>query len=197
MIAIAHQAALAVEDTRYYSAMMQAERLAAVGQTIAMLSHHIKNILQGIRGGSYLIEQGLAKHDENVVRKGWDMVERNQGKISSLVMDMLTFSKEREPDPVPGDLNQVVSEVVELVQSRGRERASRSSGGPAADMPTLVFDPEGIHRAVLNIATNAIDACEEPARRQSDDRHSVHSRARALPHHRRRQRHRDRRRGPR
>ena len=60
MIAIAHQAALAVEDTRYYSAMVQAERLAAVGQTIATLSHHIKNILQGIRGGSYLIEMGLS-----------------------------------------------------------------------------------------------------------------------------------------
>src|SRR5262249_15262280 len=48
MVAIGHQAALAVEDTMYYSAMVQAERLAAVGQTIAMLSHHIKNILQGI-----------------------------------------------------------------------------------------------------------------------------------------------------
>ncbi len=59
MIAIGHQAALAVEDTRYYSAMVQAERLAAIGQTIATLSHHIKNILQGIRGGSYLIEMGL------------------------------------------------------------------------------------------------------------------------------------------
>ncbi len=76
MIAIGHQAALAVEDTRYYSAMVQAERLAAVGQTIAMLSHHIKNILQGIRGGSYLIEMGLSSHDEDVVRKGWDIVER-------------------------------------------------------------------------------------------------------------------------
>ena len=65
MIAIAHQAALAVEDTRYYSAMVQAERLAAVGQTIATLSHHIKNILQGIRGGSYLIEMGLSQHDED------------------------------------------------------------------------------------------------------------------------------------
>ena len=37
MVAIGHQAALAVEDTMYYSAMVQAERLAAVGQTIAML----------------------------------------------------------------------------------------------------------------------------------------------------------------
>ena len=63
MIAIAHQAALAVEDTSYYKALVQAERLAAVGQTIASLSHHIKNILQGVRGGSYLIELGLGDHD--------------------------------------------------------------------------------------------------------------------------------------
>jgi signal transduction histidine kinase len=161
MIAIAHQAALAVEDTRYYSAMMQAERLAAVGQTIAMLSHHIKNILQGIRGGSYLIEMGLSQHDEDVVRKGWNMVERNQGKISALVLDMLTFSKEREPDPVPSEINDVVGEVVELTQARADELNVKLEWQGGADIPTLVFDPEGIHRAVLNIATNAIDACEE------------------------------------
>ncbi len=161
MIAIAHQAALAVEDTRYYSAMMQAERLAAVGQTIAMLSHHIKNILQGIRGGSYLIEKGLENHDEDVVRKGWNMVDRNQGRISSLVMDMLTFSKDREPDPVPGDLNHVVHDVVELMQSRADELNVKLAFQPAADMPTVTFDPEGIHRAVLNVVTNAIDACQE------------------------------------
>jgi two-component system, NtrC family, sensor kinase len=161
MIAIAHQAALAVEDTRYYSAMMQAERLAAVGQTIAMLSHHIKNILQGIRGGSYLIENGLAQHDENVVRKGWTMVDRNQGKISALVMDMLTFSKDREPDPVPSDINQVVGEVVELAQSRADELKVGLVWQPDKNIPMLVFDPEGLHRAVLNIATNAVDACDE------------------------------------
>ena len=161
MIAIAHQAALAVEDTRYYSAMMQAERLAAVGQTIAMLSHHIKNILQGIRGGSYLIEQGLDKHDEDVVRKGWNIVDRNQGKISALVMDMLTFSKDREPDPVPGNLNEVVADVVELMQSRAAELNVALEWKPADDMPTVTFDPEGIHRAVLNVVTNAIDACQD------------------------------------
>jgi len=161
MIAIAHQAALAVEDTRYYSAMMQAERLAAVGQTIAMLSHHIKNILQGIGGGSYLIEQGLSRHDEEVVRKGWKMVERNQGRISALVMDMLTFSKEREPDPVPSDINQVVGDVVELLQSRAAELKVELIWKPGEQIPILTFDPDGIHRAVLNIVTNAIDACED------------------------------------
>jgi len=41
---------------------------------------------------------GLTEHDEPLVRKGWNIVEKNQAKISNLVMDMLTFSKEREPD---------------------------------------------------------------------------------------------------
>ncbi len=161
MIAIAHQAALAIEDTRYYSAMVQAERLAAIGQTVAALSHHIKNILQGIRGGSYLIEMGISDEDPAVVRQGWKIVERNQNKISSLVMDMLTYSKEREPDRMSSDLNQVVGEVVELMQARAEELEVRLSWKPAPRMERFVFDPEMIHRAVLNVVTNAIDAAGE------------------------------------
>ena len=142
MIAIGHQAALAVEDTRYYSAMVQAERLAAIGQTIATLSHHIKNILQGIRGGSYLIEMGLKDHDDEVMRKGWTIVERNQNRISALVMDMLTFSKEREPDLQVANLNAVVSEVIELMRSPGDGDESRSAtGGPATPCPNWCSIP--------------------------------------------------------
>ncbi len=158
MVAIAHQAALAVEDTHYYSAMVQAERLAAVGQTIATLSHHIKNILQGIRGGSYLIEMGLSEHDETVVGKGWKIVEKNQNKISTLVLDMLTFSKEREPDLQPADINRVVGDVLELMQSRATDLEVALECRLSADVPTLIFDPEGMHRAILNVVTNAIDA---------------------------------------
>jgi len=168
MVAIGHQAALAVEDTRYYSAMVHAERLAAVGQTVATLSHHIKNILQGIRGGSYLIEMGLSEHDEMVVGRGWKIVEKNQQKISSLVMDMLTFSKDREPDLATANINQVVTDVIELMQSRAEDLDVELHWEPAEQMPDLVFDPEGIHRAVLNVVTNAIDAAE-----QSDGRGRV------------------------
>ncbi len=161
MIAIGHQAALAVEDTRYYSAMVQAERLAAIGQTVATLSHHIKNILQGIRGGSYLIELGLAEHDESVVGKGWKIVEKNQHKISDLVMDMLTFSKDREPDLTTANVNQVVGDVVELMQARTDDLDVELKWQPGQPMPELVFDPEGLHRAVLNVLTNAVDAAGE------------------------------------
>jgi len=177
MIAIAHQAALAVEDTSYYKAMLQAERLAAVGQTIASLSHHIKNILQGVRGGSYLIELGLAdhgkaaskgEHDEAVaskavdtIRKGWGIVERNQERISALVMDMLTFSKEREPEPRAADLNELLKDVTELMQVHATELGVKLESHVDPAIPILMFDPEAMHRALLNVVTNAIDACDE------------------------------------
>lgn len=161
MVAIGHQAALAVEDTTYYSAMVQAERLAAVGQTIATLSHHIKNILQGIRGGSYLVEMGLDNEDLGVTDKGWGIVRRNQNKISSLVMDMLSFSKDREPDPVPADLTAIINDIVETVAQRAEEAGVTIRWQPEESFPKLLFDPEGISRAVLNVVTNAIDAVEE------------------------------------
>ena len=161
MVAIGHQAALAVEDTSYYSAMVQAERLAAMGQTIATLSHHIKNILQGIRGGSYLIEEGLKVPDYDVVRKGWRIVDKNQERISSLVMDMLTFSKDREPELQAADLNETVADVVELQQTRAKEAAVELIFQPAVRLPCLRFDPDLIHRAVLNVVGNAVDACEK------------------------------------
>ena len=77
-------------------------------------------------------------------------------------MDMLTFSKEREPDFAAADLNDVVGDVVELMQSRAEELKVQSairSGGRR--FPRLTFDSEGIHRAVLNIVTNALDACDQ------------------------------------
>ncbi len=160
MIAIGHQAALAVEDTTYYSAMVQSERLAAVGQTIATLSHHIKNILQGLRGGSYIVEMGLENEDLAVVEKGWDIVRRNQGKISSLVMDMLSFSKEREPDPVASDLGSLIDDVVETVRQRAEESGATLRWDRPNDLPLLLFDPVGLSRAVLNVVTNALDAVE-------------------------------------
>lgn len=160
LIAIGRQTALAVENHRYQDAFIKAERLAAMGQTIATLSHHIKNILQGVRGGSYLIDMGLNDHNEELVRKGWHVVEKNQNKIYNLVMDMLTFSKERRPAYQQAQLNETVHDVVELMQARAAEYAVDLRYEPAENLPLCTFDPEGIHRAVLNIVTNAIDAVE-------------------------------------
>jgi len=161
MITIAHHTAIAVEDTRYYRGMLQSERLAAIGQTVATLSHHIKNILQGIQGGSYLIQTGLETHKEMFISKGWKIVERNQNRISALILDMLTFSKERKPELVEENLNHIVQEVVDLMQDRAARANVILLWKPDEALPNSLFDPEAIHHAVLNLVTNAIDAVVE------------------------------------
>jgi signal transduction histidine kinase len=159
-IALAHQAALAVEETRYHQAMLQAERLAAIGQTIAALSHHIKNILQGLRSGSDILKMGLAEKNDKLIQQGWRTHEKNQGRIYDLVMDMLSYSKDRVPSVEATVVNSIVRDVVELLQPRVAELNVKLELSLSEQVPTILADPEGIHRALLNIAGNALDAVD-------------------------------------
>jgi len=159
-VAVAHQAALAVEETRYYQALVQAERLAAIGQTIAALSHHIKNIMQGVRFGSDMVRMGLSGDDKELLQKGWRLVEKNQTKIDDLILDMLSFSKDREPLAEATDLNGLALEVIEVVRGRANEAGVAVEFAPALGLGAVVCDPDGIHRALLNVLGNAIDALD-------------------------------------
>jgi len=77
------------------SEIIEAERLAAVGQTVAGLAHSIKNILMGLEGGMYIVSKGLKKNNKDIIDDGWEMLERNFEKTTSLVKDFLNFSKGR------------------------------------------------------------------------------------------------------
>lgn len=160
-IAIAHQAALAVEETRYHQAMVQGERLAAIGQTIAALSHHIKNIMQGILFGSDMVRSGMSDRDDELLQRGWRLVEKNQGKIHDLVMDMLSFSKDRDPLIESADLNKVAEDVIELVRGRADEKGVQLDIRLSPTLPVVPADPDGVHKGLLNIVTNALDAVED------------------------------------
>jgi len=76
-------------------------------------------------------------------------------------MDMLTFSKDREPELVAADLNETISDVVELMKTRAAEAKVELCWQPQAGLPQFQFDPDLLHRAILNVVTNAIDACEK------------------------------------
>ena len=158
-VAVAHQAAIAVEDARHSAQLLHAERLAAVGQTIAAMSHHIKNIMQGVRFGSDMVRMGL-NDDRDLLLKGWRLVEKNQGKIDDLILDMLSYSKEREPALEEVDLLALAADVIDIVRGRA-ERSGIAVEWQPVTLPLVTCDPDGIHRALLNILSNAVDALSE------------------------------------
>jgi len=161
LIAIGHQTALAVEDTYYYRAMLQSEKLAAMGQTVTSIAHHIKNILQGIRGGAFVVEGGLQQDDCVAIAEGWDIVKRNQERISGLVMDMLSYSKDRQPERKPVSLREIAIEVVEMLLPRAVETGVVLKIDAPTDLVEVSIDAVGIHRALWNVITNGLDACSE------------------------------------
>jgi two-component system NtrC family sensor kinase len=163
LISIGHQAALAIEDTTYYQSMLQAERLAAVGQTIATLSHHIKNILQGLRGGKYMVAEGIKRENLEAIGSGWKICEKTHDRIESLVLDMLSISKDRKPERRPTDLREVISDAVDVCRARADENHVALVWDKPASFPRMMLDSEAMHRAVLNLIGNALDACGEKA----------------------------------
>ncbi|MBN2017527.1 MAG: GAF domain-containing sensor histidine kinase [Candidatus Cloacimonetes bacterium] len=159
--AIANQAAIAIENAKLHEQIVKTERLAAIGQTVSGLAHCIKNILNGIQGGSYILDLGLKKEDFSSVDKGWSIVKKNNEFMKELVLDMLSYSKEREPEYETVNPNELVKSVYELMLQKGKEKGVELTFDPEEELPEVHIDPKGVKRTVLNLVSNAIDACEE------------------------------------
>jgi len=157
----AGQVAGCVSNARLHEQVVRSERLAAVGQTVAGLTHCIKNILQGIKGGAYIIDQAFDKGNADGVVSGWEMVKRNNGFMEDLVSDLLTYSKQREPEYVATDINDLCKDIYELAAARAGGKGVRVDFDPDPALGPVEIDPTGIRRCLLNLAMNAVDACEE------------------------------------
>ena len=155
--AVAHQAAIAVEETKHFRGMIQAERLAAVGQAMADLSHHIKNIMQGVRFGSDMVRAGLGGDDKELLTRGWRLVEKNQRRIDDLILDLLGYSKDREPITEAADLASLANDVAEVVRGRAADGGVTVTVN-ADPLPPVPCDADAVHRALLNVVGNAVDA---------------------------------------
>jgi signal transduction histidine kinase len=139
--------------------LLEAERLAAVGQTVADLAHAIKNITGGLKGGVFVVEKGFELDNRQYLLQGWEMVKSNVEKIANMALDLLNYSKEREPDYELCDPNRPAQEVCDLMVSRCQDGGVALIRDLEPDLPSCRLDREGIHRCLLNLVSNAIDAC--------------------------------------
>jgi PAS domain S-box-containing protein len=139
--------------------LIERERLSAIGQTIAGMGHYIKNILNGLEGGIYMVNTGMKKDKQPLLTKGWGIVQNNVAKISDLVMDMLTYSREREPDLKSCSPNDIAQDVFDLMEAKAKSSRVTMVKDFDPSIEMCFFDPAGIHRCLLNLVTNAIDAC--------------------------------------
>ncbi len=138
---------------------LSAERLAAVGQTVAGLAHGVKNILTGLEGGLYLMRSGLDRSEEERLREGFDMLTRNIGRVTTFVRTLLDFSRGRAPQVRLVDPAALAVEAATLFRDAGARRGVVVRVDAAEAIAPAPFDAEGMHTSLSNLVTNAIDAC--------------------------------------
>jgi len=141
------------------SEVLEAERLAAVGQTVAGLSHGIKNILMGLEGGMYVVNSGIRRNDNTLVKQGWTMLQSNIEKVSDFVKEFLSFAKGTVPKVEWIDPVAIANEVVELYKDKITQSGVVFIPKIQKNIPQAPMDPQAIHTCICNLISNAIDAC--------------------------------------
>ena len=159
--AVAALVALALDNARKHEELLQAQRLAAVGETISSLAHCIKNVLTGINAGTFFINEAIKKQDMPGVEKGWKIADDNMKFLSELVLNMLSFARDRKPVLQSTDINKLCKDIAALVAEHARAQQVEVTLQPAPNLPKMLLDSMGLRRCLLNLVGNAIDACAE------------------------------------
>lgn len=139
--------------------LIQTERLAAVGETAASLAHSIKNIAGALEGTMYVIEKGLSLDKREYLEEGWRMIRHDVARVRDLAVNLLDLGKQRTVRPAPMDPEQPLREVVELLASRAAEAGVHLELVCEAGPEPFPMDAELVHRCLLNLALNALEAC--------------------------------------
>lgn len=139
--------------------LLAAERFATIGQTVAGLSHSIKNMASGLEGSLFLLRQGLDGDRKDYLDQGWEMLGTNVRKLKNLSLDMLRFAKDEVLHLRPTDPALPARQVVELHRAAAADHGIELTLNAPEHLPSADLDPEALHRCLMNLVGNAFDAC--------------------------------------
>jgi signal transduction histidine kinase len=107
----------------------------------------------------YIANLGFRDKNQEDIHRGWEMVERNVGRMSALIMDMLFYAKDRSPRRLSVSLPVVTREVLGLYAGRAADLQVKLEHEIAEDLSNVPGEPKDIHSLISNLISNALDAC--------------------------------------
>ena len=131
---------------------------SALGQAVAGMSHHTKNILAGMTSSVDLIDQGLQLGNQEFLNQSWPVFKRCTERISNFVEDMLAYSKPRVPMRRPCDVKAIIQDASETFQGLLVVKKVQLDVDTSRLKHRANVDERAIYRCILNLLTNAADA---------------------------------------
>ena len=156
--ALTAQAGLATERGELMQELLTRGRLAAMGETVAAISHGIKNILQGLRGGADAVQLALERKDLELADRGWPIVARNLERIQALTMNMLGFARQRALERERMPVEPVILEAMEMLEALTSRSQIDIKFEPEDGVPPIPIDTASILQILINLISNAADS---------------------------------------
>ncbi len=155
-------------------------QLTSLGLLIGSISHGIKGLLNSLDGGIYMVNTGLEKNNQDRVSRGWEMVQRNMSRIRSMVLDILYYAKDREPDWEPISALDAIDEVSGIIEVKAKERGIEFRRDFDDEAGGFEGDKKAIRSLLVNLLENSLDACRVDKKKDS---HCVAVRLTGHPDH--------------
>lgn len=135
--------------------------LVTLGQSIALLSHDIKNILEGLQGGAYVVEEGMKDNDNTLAMRGWEIVSKNITEITRITQNILYSAKERKPALKTIKPAEAAQQAGLLFTEKASSMGVQLLMELNPKVPDLKMDPTGVSRMLGNLIWNAVQACQK------------------------------------
>jgi len=149
-----------MSNMRLTQEIIKNEKLVTIGKVISGLSHDIKNYLQKIENGIYLIENGLKENDQKSIKFGIKTLKNSYDKMKNLVLSMIDYSRERELNLQLTDINKLIDGIIKENSEIFKNKKIKIKKEYEKDIPKIYIDPYKIERAIINLLINATDAVE-------------------------------------
>lgn len=148
------------EIERLRKTLKEKDRVSNVGRQMAGMDHYIKNILNKLEGGSYMVNTGMRRNKSDIVSRGWSIVETNLSQVSDLVMNLLLVSKEPAKNQEWCSPNDIAQDVFDQLGQRGGNHRVALAKAFEPDMDEYYLGVKEVHRCLLNIGTYIVETCD-------------------------------------
>jgi PAS domain S-box-containing protein len=142
-------------------------QLTSLGLLIGSIAHGIRGLLNSLDGGIYMVNTGFEKNNQDRVKRGWEMVQRNMSRIRSMVLDILYYAKDREPDWEPLSAVEVIEEVSGIMEVKAKERGIVLRRNFEQNAGVFEGDAKAIRSLLVNLLENSLDACRVDKKKDS------------------------------